>query len=228
MRKLKYIVIIFLFFNNLAFAQDPTQDAQNNVLVFDEFVYKGKIYQSYSNWFSVGVGKSYYTGTTEIDDGLNISYNFHLKRLNSIISKQNSLPKGSMRSAMSKLCFTVGYHYSSDATFIARSTQKLNDFYLGLGLRKETLHSNYAFFVAPTYSYGNYYRYSQRLQDDQVVRWYTSFQNYGLYAKAEYTYKLLYDLGIGVAAYANFNSKYTVYGVQLQIYFSGAFKGQIK
>jgi len=54
----------------------------------------------------------------------------------------------------------------------------------------------------------------------------TMYKLYGVCAQAQYIFKHAYDLGLGITAFGDFNSRQTVYGLRLELYFSGAYRGE--
>lgn len=117
--------------------------------------------------------------------------------------------------SFNKLNFMAGYYLFTDESFTSRSKHTMSNFCVGTGVRKETLKSNFAVFAGPLFAYGN-----KKIHDTKYYR----FQGPGFFVDAEYTYKIYYDIGIGVSAFYNFSSYYQVVGLKLHIYFSGAFK----
>ena len=52
------------------------------------------------------------------------------------------------------------------------------------------------------------------------------FNQPGLYAQGEFVKKITYDVGIGLAVYADFNLEQSIVGARAILYFSGAYKGK--
>lgn len=194
---IKYLLFIVMLF--FAF----TVKGQDNK--YEEFIIKEKIYKPGCSWLKFGVGVGYNWKHKENEQNLNLAFSFRAK--NTYIQ--------------------AGYHVSSDEFVTKGSGQKLNDIYVALGKRKETLKYNLSIFGGPSFAYGaNFDHYS--VINGVTSKWYKGFSDIGLFASAEYTYKLFYDMGLGVSIYSSINKNYFVSGIQLHIYFSGAFKGQIK
>ena len=106
----------------------------------------------------------------------------------------------------------------------SNSLQKVNDFYLGVGLRSSKLYSNVAIFMGPSISYGSKFHEVDPLSGDDL---FIGFTSPGIYANFDYTYKLSYDLGTGVSLYNSFSKDYHVYGFQFHLYFSGGFRRNV-
>ncbi len=174
--------------------------AQDNK--YEEIIINNKIYKPGSGWLKVGEGYSYNSSLKSNEINTIVSLSFRIKN--------NYLQ--------------IGYHVSSDRFISQYTYQKLNNFYIATGLRKETEKKNISFFVGPSYSYGGY------LFDNDSIgnKRYRGFSEIGFVAVADYTFKIFYDLGFGLSAYSSVNKNYTVFGIQAHFYFSGAFKGEIK
>jgi len=172
---------------------------------YEEFIIKDKIYKPGCSWLKFGVGNGYCWNRKVPEMNANLSFSTRIKNT----------------------YLQIGYHSSSDKFFTMRSSQRLNDLYLAIGKRKESLKYNLSVFGGPSYAYGgNFDHYS--FTNGYTYKWYKGFTEIGLFASAEFTYKIFYDMGIGISLYSSYNKSYKVSGVQLHIYFSGALKGQIK
>jgi hypothetical protein len=96
--------------------------------------------------------------------------------------------------------------------------------YLAAGWRRETQKSNLAVFGGVSRAYGANFHHADSLGRN----YYRGFTAPGFYASVDYTFKIFYDLGLGVSLFESVNRSYNVTGIQLHVYFSGAFKGEIK
>lgn len=115
---------------------------------------------------------------------------------------------------INKIGLQLGYHSSSDTKIWWQSYQKLNELFLGAGRRWEGLRYNYSAFAGPSWAYGNY------LVTDSLFH---PFGNPGLHAEVQATYKIAYDLGIGLSVYGSLNRAYSAVGAQIHLYFSTAY-----
>jgi hypothetical protein len=89
--------------------------------------------------------------------------------------------------------------------------------HLCYGKRWEDTKRNIFVCGGPSYSYGFPFsngRYSPNI-----------YNVYGFYAEAQYIYKLQYDLGIGLSAFADVNNRQSVGGIRVELYFSGSYRG---
>jgi len=113
----------------------------------------------------------------------------------------------------------IGYHTSSDIKIWWRSYQKLNDLWLGAGWRYERLRYNLGIFAGPSLAYGSYIAWSDEHNENRAY----GFTNVGGVAEIQFTYRLLYDVGVGISLYGSMNKLYTVAGAQVHLFFSTAF-----
>ena len=73
---------------------------------------------------------------------------------------------------------------------------------------------------------GSYSAMNQSYEDS--IAHYKFVNALGLYACMQATYKFKYDLGIGLAFFADFNKAQSLFGVRLELYFSGAYRRAIR
>lgn len=165
-------------------------------LTDNTFVHNNKVYKINSNYITFGGGAAYNPKRNAFEQSYNFSYNFSIKNI----------------------ALQTGYHVSSKDWFLDRSLQKLNDIHFGGGIRWESFKSNLAVIAGASYAYGA----DKNIRNDTV--YYTAFTEFGLYAEFQYTYKIFYDVGIGATAFLSINSKYQVFGVRLEFYFSPAYR----
>ena len=166
-----------------------------------EFVIDSTIFKKGSNWISISAGTGYNYGLKTQETNADVSLQLQIK----------------------KVCLQTGYHISSDEFFLNRSLQKLNDFHLGVGVRSENTLTNFAVFGGPSYSFGSSYDG----YNSDSIKTYKGFGTLGFYSDVQFTYKLFYDVGLGISLYSSLSKNYQVIGVQVHLYFSGAYKGRI-
>ena len=172
---------------------------------YDEFVLRNKIFKPYSGYITLGTGANFNPATVAFEKCFSLGYHFRLKNNH----------------------FLTGYHVTSDEFFMRRSYQMMSDIFLLYGYRKDTVKYNYSIYAGPVYSFGSTLAYVTD-NDGVITNYYLSFHKVGLYAEAEYTFKVTYDFGIGLSAYASANTEYQVAGLKIHLYFSGAFRGSIE
>ena len=55
-----------------------------------------------------------------------------------------------------------------------------------------------------------------------------TLQPLGFHAAVQFTFKFKYDVGIGVSIFSDINKEQSVYGLRLELFFSGAYMGDKK
>lgn len=160
-------------------------------------LFNERIYRENASYmtFAYGAGKNFRQGGLEQD--LMVGYHHFINNIG----------------------ISIGYHASSDIQVWWRSYQKLNDLWLGAGWRHESLRYNLGIFAGPSFSYGSYIAWSEPRQEDRAY----GFTTLGGVAEIQLTYKLLYDLGLGLSLYGSYNRYYAVAGAQIHLFFSTAF-----
>jgi len=53
-------------------------------------------------------------------------------------------------------------------------------------------------------------------------------QPFGFHAAVQFTFKFKYDVGIGISLFSDINKEQSVYGLRLELFFSGAYLGDKK
>lgn len=172
---------------------------------YDEFVNRNKIFKPYAGYLTLASGMSYNPYMASFEKSSSLGFHFRTGNIH----------------------FNTGYHVSSDRFFMRRSNQLLSDIFLTAGYRKDTVKSNFGIWAGPVYGFGSTLDHVEDA-DGVITEYYLSFHRIGFYAEAEYTFKLAYDFGLGISAYASANSAYQVAGLKLHVYFSGAFRGSIE
>jgi hypothetical protein len=190
-------IFIFIFITEYNYAQKS-----------DIFVHNEKVYNTVDRWFSFGIGGSVNTELQERE--VNFDAAFHQR--------------------VWKLYLQTGFHRCSDeflydkSLILSKSLQRMNDVYIGVGWRSSKLYSNVSIFTGPSYSYGSRFHHYDDIADTEFFE---AYKTVGLYSNFNFTYKLSYDLGIGVSLYDSYTKYYHVYGFRFHLYFSGAFRKEI-
>jgi hypothetical protein len=170
------------------------------VLGKGRIVYQDKIYRLNAPFLTLAYGAGYGFESKAIEQNMSVSYHYFIKRVG----------------------LQIGYHSSSDTKIWWRSNQKLNDLYLGIGKRWENTRFDFSVFGGPSYAYGSFL---VPITDTAgVVKEYPNrFKTLCYHTEVNLTYKIAYDIGIGLTLYASLNEKYSVAGAQINLYFSSAF-----
>lgn len=119
--------------------------------------------------------------------------------------------------------FTVGYFYTGRKYITESWGLQLNDIHIGYGWRKEGIRHNHYAFVGPSLAMGFQYAYTDTLTGELYD---TGFIKPGMYAEYQYTFKINYDMGIGLAAYTALSFAYQTAGIKAIIYLSTAYVGK--
>lgn len=112
--------------------------------------------------------------------------------------------------------YKVGYERTGDISYLGRSNVFFNDFHVALGKRKQGNYYNLSWFAGGSYCTATDLRNLTDPKERAV----------GIYAEGSAVFKVLYDVGLGLTAYANVNFAAPVFGMRLDLYFSGAFRGK--
>jgi len=201
-------IILYLIPLSLAFAspvlaqveeEDGLKESRDTVIRVDErrFIFKGKIYRESSPYITLGYGAGMNIGKKTIEQNMTLSYYHFIKGVG----------------------IGLGFHSSSDNKIWWRSYQKLNDLHLMVGKRWEGLHHNISAFAGPSYAYGSYIGW----HDEYEKNWAFGYNTVGLVAEFKYSYRIFYDIGLGISAYTSMNKFTQVAGAQFHLFFSTAF-----
>jgi hypothetical protein len=170
------------------------------VLGKGRIVYQNRIYHENASYMTMAYGAGYGFESKGIEQNMTLSFQKFFKQVG----------------------VQIGYHSSSDSKIWWRSDQKLNDLFVGLGKRLESTTYNFSAFAGPAYSYGSYL---YPITDTSgVVKVYPyRFKTVGVHAEFQATYKISYDIGVGLSVYGSVNRYYSAAGAQIHLYFSTAF-----
>ena len=179
--------------------EDAGRNAKDTVVRIDErrFIYRGNIYKEGSPYLTLGYGVGMNLAQDTIEQNLIISYHHFIGGVG----------------------VGAGYHTSKPNKVWWRENQTLVDFYLSVGKRWESTKYNISIFAGPSYVTGGYVEYVESLGE----RRYFPIRTVGGLAEAQFTYRITYDLGVGVSAYTSFNKFIQTVGMQIHLFFSTAF-----
>ncbi len=209
----KIVLVLLSFF--VLFSIRMKSQGRLNMPGFEDTVIQNKIYHPYANYLLVSYGVGFNFKQHNSEQAGSVFYTFRFK----------------------KHFFRVGYSVVSRNFILSRTLQKINDIAVLYGKRIETPTANFSFFAGITYSYGTYFYFYA--PDERNTKVYMLFRKPGLYAELELTRKLFYDIGVGVSLFGTFNNAYKEYyrtatspfygavGIKFNVYFSGAYKGEI-
>ena len=161
----------------------------------------GKKYRIYNNYVTVGAGKGYNSGWNEGLFTSAVDFNFHLQ----------------------KTYFQMG------GLLQGRSygDNQLIQLHFCAGYRKESYNYFWAAYGGLSYTDGFFPLYLKNTTggDSTVIQ---SVKQIGLYAAVQAFYKVKFDYGIGFTLFGDVNQQEYMVGLRLELFFSGAFRGNIR
>jgi len=166
------------------------------VLGKGRIVYKDRIYRQNASYLTVAYGAGIGSQSQKIEQNMTLSYQHFIK----------------------KVGLQIGYLSSSDTKTWWNSDQKLKEFFLGVGHRWEGTRYNFAAFAGPSWVSGSYL-----WVDTNDKTWVHYFSSVGAHAEIQATYKVSYDIGLGLTLFGSLNQYYSVAGAALHLFFSTAF-----
>jgi hypothetical protein len=129
---------------------------------------------------------------------------------------KNSIPLGiGYNFHIKESYFKVGYFRSElSGAFGSLTGDYLSALHACYGFRAENARYNFAYFVGVSKSKG--------LKTDT-----TSFSTIGVYSEIQLVKKIVYDVGIGLTPFIDFNPEYPIVGIRVDLFFSNAFRGRV-
>ena len=161
------------------------------------FLLNERIYKQNSPYLTLAYGAGYNHKKSSIEQNLIISYHHFIRNVG----------------------LGIGYHTSSDIQVWWRSFQKQNDLFLAGGWRLEGLRYNLGIFAGPSLAYGSYIAWSDERGENRAY----GFTTLGGMAEIQLTYRIFYDIGVGLSLYGSYNKYYAVTGAQFHLFFSTAY-----
>ncbi len=208
LKKILYIAFVCLGLS-LTAQQTVNQHIENELskLYKEDFNRKkeikldGKKYRIYNNYVTLGAGKGYNSGWKEVLFTSTLDFNFHLQKT---FFQTGGLLQGR----------TYG-------------DNRLIQFHLCAGYRKESFKYFWAAYGGLSYTNGyNPVKLKDKSgKDSTTILGY--FKENGLYIAFQAFYKVKFDYGIGITFFASANQKQSVVGARIELFFSGAFRGNL-
>lgn len=192
-----FLIPLSIVFASPVNAQVEEEDEGAVQIDENRFIYNGRIYRQNSPYLTMGYGAGYNFANNTVEQNMTISYHHFIK----------------------KVGLAIGYHSSSDEKIWWRSFQKLNDLHLMIGKRWEGLKYNASAFAGPAYAYGSYVGWN----DTYEREWAFGYNTVGVVAEFQFTYRIFYDIGIGLSGYISANKYTQIAGAQFHVFFSTAF-----
>jgi hypothetical protein len=172
----------------------------DSLAAVDTVIIHHNVYNRHANWFAFGAGNSL-NKYKQVDGSLALDYQFKWRK----VYIQSGIMRGK---AFSGSYFPGDY----DRVF--------NELHLAIGQKNETRKAFTALFIGAGLIQGEF-----AYPDDPKGQG-ENFTTVGLTASAQLIFKPVYDVGLGLNAFANANTRYALYGVRLVVFLSNAYKGQ--
>jgi hypothetical protein len=163
-----------------------------------ELSYDGKRYRVFNNYLTAGGGSCYNNYIQNTNLNIGVDYNYHIRQV-----------------------------YFQTGIFLAGSrfgNYNHLQLHTAVGKRFELNKFNMAGYLGPSMSFIN-----RPIIDtvNNLIRSRT-LQPLGFHAAVQFTFKFKYDVGIGVSIFSDINKEQSVYGLRLELFFSGAYMGDKK
>ncbi len=197
---MKFLILYILFFFKINFLFSQKEDKVVIPTKYGNFSFRGQVFSHGSNYLLIGLGGVFDQERKMKQISGRVAYHIRLKNYH----------------------FQMAYHTNSDEWFLNRSFQTLHEIRLGTGIRKDEWKKDMAIFIGPSLSYGDAFMKVNDKED------FYHFSTVGAYIDLQFTRKYIYDIGLGTSVFASFNKYYTIYGIDLHIYFSAAYKKKAK
>jgi len=166
------------------------------VLSKGRIVYKNRIFRQNAPFVTFGYGAGYGFESKLAEQNMSFSYHHFIK----------------------KIGLQVSYFTSSDTKTWWNSDQKVKDVSVGIGARWENTRYNFSIFGGPGWASGSYLWINDAQRE--MVHY---FSTVGFHGELLATYKISYDIGVGLSLMGILNNQYSVAGGQIHVYFSTAF-----
>ncbi|TND08774.1 MAG: hypothetical protein FD123_1990 [Bacteroidetes bacterium] len=165
-----------------------------------EIIYKDKRFRVWNNWMTGGAGVGYNTKNPHMQAVIGLNFNFHIRAR----------------------YFRLGGALAGDDLGIRNDYQ-----FHGAWIFRRSDNERYHWAHMAGLSYSTMYDF---LFPSPIGPVYTNdpVQRVGLYLESQLIRKILYDVGIGLSAYADINAHRQLFGLRADLYFSGAYRGMAK
>lgn len=160
-----------------------------------EITYDGKRYRVFNNYITAGGGSCYNNYIQNTNLNIGADFNYHIQK----IYFQTGL-------------FLAGPYFGNYNHL---------QLHTAVGKRFELKKFNMAGYLGGSYAFINRPIVDTVLNETRS----RTLNPIGLHAAVQFTYKYKYDLGIGICLFSDINKYQSVYGLRLELYFSGAFLG---
>ena len=179
-----------------------------------DFIYRGNHFLPGSPWLIVGTGYGKNFSENTIEPNFMVDFHYQFEKKNQCIgfgyltSRDQFLTEGNSGLFVPNI-------------YLRHSTNSLHGMY-GIRFERNIRHS-FAGFLGPSYNWG----YRHAFTDTAGYDYHIKYNEVGFYASLQYSYKIFYDLGVGVSVWASYCESYQVVGFAIHLYLSSAFKRKI-
>ena len=209
LKKVAFIVSFFMVFSLLS-QETVNQHIESELskLYKEDYNKKkeikvdGKKYRIYSNYLTLGAGKAYNSAWDDILFNPALDFNFHLQK--------SRFQAGGL---------LQGRTYGDN---------QLIHFHLCYGYRKESYKYFWAIYGGLSYMTGHTPIRSKGIGGKDSVLIYPTVSSNGIYAAAQFFYKVKFDYGIGLTIFGDANKYQSMVGARIELFFSGAYRGTIR
>jgi len=160
-----------------------------------EITYDGKRYSVFNNYITAGGGSCYNNYIQNTNLNIGADFNYHIQK----IYFQSGI-------------FLAGPYFGNYNHL---------QIHTAFGKRFELKKFNMAGYLGGSYAFINRPYIDTALHETRS----RTLNPLGIHAAVQFTYKYKYDLGIGICLFSDINKYQSVYGLRLELYFSGAYLG---
>ena len=208
-KRITFIVFIVLGFSLMG-QETINQHIENELakLYKEEYNRKkeikidGKKYRIYNNYVTLGAGKGYNTAWKQMMFTPAIDFNFHLQK--------TRFQAGGL---------LQGQSYGNN---------QLIQFHLCAGYHKESYKYFWSIYGGLSYVDGYHPLKLRDIAGNDSATILGHFKETGIYAAAQLFYKVKFDYGLGLTVFADANQKQSMIGARIELFFSGAFRGNLR
>lgn len=207
------VFILFYFFQTSLFSQNKIDTIYVDS-VPKKILYDNKIYKLNAGFATIGYGLYFSNYLNNFMRGIGLNFNFHTyKELYLQIGLNRIKGNASFELPQKKDVVVSHFTFNLSPSVIKTENTKFAFIFTPIGI-----------------SYGGGYKdetyhFVGKIAVDSTETIQNNHFGMNLYSSVQVYYKFKYDLGIGTNVYAEYQQNFFVIGIQLNCYFSAAFKG---
>ncbi len=180
-----------------------------------KILYDNKIYKLNAGFATVGAGYYLSNNINYLMRGLSLNFNFH------------TFKEFFVQLGLSRMKYEESFNYPNKKDIVI----SYFNFHFSPFVAK-TENAHFAFVFNPIgITYGGGYKdetsyYKGIVMNDSTSTIQNNYFGLNFYSSVQCIYKIKYDIGLGMDAYAEYNgNNWMIVGLKLNVYFSAAFKG---